>query len=376
MRRPRRSRTATSGDSASRGRSRPSRASCCMDEPAAGLPEAEVPELRGGRPLGARRARRGRAADRPQHGADHGRLRPRSTCSTRARRSPRGRRRRSAPTSTSPRRTSARAPCTEDDDVTAARVEGLDVRYGGVAPSAASRSRSAGRDRRPDRPERRRQVVDAARDHGRSCRSRPATSCSAARRCVGRRPRTSRAAGSHSCPKGGASSPSSPSRRTSASASPAAAARTACARRSRGVYALFPVVEEFRAPPCGRALRRPAAAARDRAGARREPDVLLLDEPSLGLAPRIVDVVFEALAAIRERGLAVLLVEQRAQRTVALADRSLRARERRAAADARPRRTPATPRRWWPPTSHDARRPRRRLADARRRGRRSARSTP
>jgi branched-chain amino acid transport system ATP-binding protein len=53
-----------------------------------------------------------------------------------------------------------------------------------------------------------------------------------------------------------------------------------------------------------------------------EPDVLLLDEPSLGLAPRIVDVVFETLAAIRDLGLAVLLVEQRAQRTVALADRT------------------------------------------------------
>jgi branched-chain amino acid transport system ATP-binding protein len=53
-----------------------------------------------------------------------------------------------------------------------------------------------------------------------------------------------------------------------------------------------------------------------------EPDVLLLDEPSLGLAPRIVDVVFEALQEIRERGIAILLVEQRAQRTVALADRS------------------------------------------------------
>jgi branched-chain amino acid transport system ATP-binding protein len=50
--------------------------------------------------------------------------------------------------------------------------------------------------------------------------------------------------------------------------------------------------------------------------------VLLLDEPSLGLAPAIVDVVFAALTAIRDRGLAVLLVEQRAQRTVALADRS------------------------------------------------------
>ena len=50
--------------------------------------------------------------------------------------------------------------------------------------------------------------------------------------------------------------------------------------------------------------------------------MLLLDEPSLGLAPRMVDLVFEALAAIRDRGLAILLVEQRAQRTVAFADRS------------------------------------------------------
>ncbi len=50
--------------------------------------------------------------------------------------------------------------------------------------------------------------------------------------------------------------------------------------------------------------------------------MLLLDEPSLGLAPKIVDMVFEALAGIRDRGLAVLLVEQRAQRTVALASRT------------------------------------------------------
>jgi branched-chain amino acid transport system ATP-binding protein len=50
--------------------------------------------------------------------------------------------------------------------------------------------------------------------------------------------------------------------------------------------------------------------------------VLLLDEPSLGLSPTVVDIVFEALRAIRDRGLTVLLVEQRAQRTVALADRT------------------------------------------------------
>jgi branched-chain amino acid transport system ATP-binding protein len=53
-----------------------------------------------------------------------------------------------------------------------------------------------------------------------------------------------------------------------------------------------------------------------------EPDVLLLDEPSLGLAPTVVDAVFDALTRIRERGVTTLLVEQRAQRTVALADRT------------------------------------------------------
>ena len=50
--------------------------------------------------------------------------------------------------------------------------------------------------------------------------------------------------------------------------------------------------------------------------------MLLLDEPSLGLSPNMTNVVFEALAHIRDQGIAVLLVEQRAQRTVALADRT------------------------------------------------------
>jgi branched-chain amino acid transport system ATP-binding protein len=53
-----------------------------------------------------------------------------------------------------------------------------------------------------------------------------------------------------------------------------------------------------------------------------EPELILLDEPSLGLAPTVVDAVFDTLARIRERGVTTLLVEQRAQRTVALADRT------------------------------------------------------
>ena len=50
------------------------------------------------------------------------------------------------------------------------------------------------------------------------------------------------------------------------------------------------------------ALRRRAAAARDRPGAAGRPRLLLLDEPSLGLAPLLVDLVFDTIAELRAEG--------------------------------------------------------------------------
>jgi branched-chain amino acid transport system ATP-binding protein len=52
------------------------------------------------------------------------------------------------------------------------------------------------------------------------------------------------------------------------------------------------------------------------------PRLLLLDEPSLGLAPRMVDLVFQVLADLRDDGTTILLVEQNARRTIKFADRT------------------------------------------------------
>jgi neutral amino acid transport system ATP-binding protein len=51
------------------------------------------------------------------------------------------------------------------------------------------------------------------------------------------------------------------------------------------------------------------------------PRALLLDEPSAGLSPQAVELVFEQLAGVNRRGIAIVMVEQNARRALALADR-------------------------------------------------------
>ena len=52
------------------------------------------------------------------------------------------------------------------------------------------------------------------------------------------------------------------------------------------------------------------------------PRLLLLDEPTLGLAPTLVNVIFDLIVALREAGTTLLVVEQNATRLLAVADRA------------------------------------------------------
>ena len=101
-----------------------------------------------------------------------------------------------------------------------------------------------------------------------------------------------------------------------------ARARTHRAADLEAVFTLFPRLRERArqmAGPLSGGEQQMCAIGR---GLMARPRLLLLDEPSLGLAPVMVRLIFENLAAINAAGTAILLVEQNVARALALADRA------------------------------------------------------
>ncbi|MDQ3396721.1 MAG: ABC transporter ATP-binding protein [Deinococcota bacterium] len=87
------------------------------------------------------------------------------------------------------------------------------------------------------------------------------------------------------------------------------------------VYGLFPRLQERRKQLAGTMSGGEQQMLAVGRGLMGKPEVLMLDEPSLGLAPLIVQEIFTILARLKAQGTTILLVEQNARAALALADR-------------------------------------------------------
>jgi ABC-type branched-subunit amino acid transport system ATPase component len=98
--------------------------------------------------------------------------------------------------------------------------------------------------------------------------------------------------------------------------------RAAAATQIAAVMKRFPILGERRQMRAGTLSGGEAQMLAIARGLLAKPRLLLLDEPSLGLAPQMVDEVFAAINEIHDDGTTILLVEQNALRALAIADRA------------------------------------------------------
>ncbi len=90
--------------------------------------------------------------------------------------------------------------------------------------------------------------------------------------------------------------------------------------RLEGVYEYFPRLKERREQVAGTLSGGEQQMLAIGRALMAKPEVLLLDEPTLGLAPLIVQTIFEIIKTLNDRGTTILLVEQNAKQTLKIAD--------------------------------------------------------
>ena len=96
----------------------------------------------------------------------------------------------------------------------------------------------------------------------------------------------------------------------------------AIARRLKGVYELFPRLDERSAQMAGTLSGGEQQMLAIGRALMADPKLLLLDEPSLGLAPLLVKSIFQTIKSINDSGVTIILVEQNARAALKLADRA------------------------------------------------------